>query len=795
MVTKTQSGIRSAMRLISTRLLSAVWISLFVVACGGGGGGSDDGSNNDDPADPSVTPTSVDNTPRFAYVLNRGVIGSYVVDPESGNLIPRGNSQDFFEVNPTDIAVHPNGRFLYISDTGGLAGIRRRKIDTQTGVFSTEAADYAITSAGQIVMHPSGRFLFVRRSIGQPITVLAIDPASGDMSLADESVPLDSDAMYLAPDGEFLYVADNVGDTLIYVFKVNANGKLTAVDGDPGTAGTQPQIFSNIALGLGFNPVNNDVYQVDLPGASLARYRRGANGLLSLADSTPIPNATTSAGTLKGLYVEPQGRFGYLLLGNNKIGGFLIDPDDGSLAPIDYDGVAAGIQHLDFGAAADMIRQLGFEPSGRFVYFGFTGPGPLEKYRIDQATGELSQSTTQTELNKILGIGSGSAMAFSTRTNAPDPGPTFAYSQQGSAVGIHQVNPATGMLTDIGNFALPSSASSIYVDPAHQFLYLAQSSQYGRVRIDQATGALSNFETRANTRPNTIGTGDQGLRFDPHNRFAVQTRESGNGMDLMEVITEFLSSPPNLGLGPTKTAVQFSIDPYTASSNIGASTVRPNSRHIYSTGLVSFSGSAVFVLRMFELAFLPAFFDRVDASAAAGHQDFTLGVACCPRDTIVEPLGRYLLTIELKPANNADNLAVYELDWTTGIPTQRYAESGPVILLNHSTGPDPLHIALDPRGRFAYVPNNNGIAVFRFTRNPTGPALEAVDNDPITAGFQYAVPMGGIRRVTIDPTGQWLFSPGSLGTEGFSIDPATGALVSVGLVSPTALNLQVIGNL
>lgn len=782
-------------RSIAAGLLSAILVPLFVVACGGSGGGSDEEETGDVP----VTTAPIDNTPRFAYVINQGVIGSYVVDPESGNLIPKGNSQNFFETSPTDIAVHPNGRFLYLSDAGG---IKRRKIDNQTGVFSAELADYPVSGARQIAIHPSGRFLFFRRLGTQPITVLAVDAASGDMSLADETDPIPSDAMYLAPGGGFLYAADNgIGAVLIYTYRVEADGSLTAIDADPGVAGVQPQSFSDIGLGVGFNPVNKDVYLVDLVAGSIERYRRRANGLLSFVDSTPILNATLSFNSGQGLYVEPRGRFGYVLLGNNEIAGFAIDPDDGSLAPIDYDGGAADIQHLDFGADAPFIQQFGFEPSGRFAYFGYSAVGPdtLEKYRIDEATGELSQATVQTELNKILGLGAVTAMAFSTRNNAPDPGPTFAYNRLTGAIGIHEVNPATGMLSDIGSFAVPNYNTGPYVDPAHQFLYLGEisPSQYGRVRIDRATGGLSNHETRTNAVPNYITTGDQGLRFEPHNRFAVQTRNNGEGMDLMEVITEVLSSPPNLGLGTAKSDVQFSEDPYSLIGTIGASTVRPNSRHIYSTGLVSgTAGNAAWVLRMFELVATPVSFDRVDASASAGHQDFPLGDPCCPRDTIVEPLGRYLLTLEVRPGNNADNLAVYALDWTTGIPTRRNAITTPFVQPNHSTGPTPLHIALDPRGRFVYVPNDNGIAIFRFTRNPTGPALVAVDNDPMAVDLQQAVPMGGISRVTIDPTGQWLFSPGSLGTEGFSIDPATGALVSVGIVSPTRLDsLQVIGNL
>jgi hypothetical protein len=104
-------------------------------------------------------------------------------------------------------------------------------------------------------------------------------------------------------------------------------------------------------------------------------------------------------------------------------------------------------------------------------------------------------------------------------------------------------------------------------------------------------------------------------------------------MDLMEVVT----GPP-AGLGPSKTDVQFTEDPYTVVGTVGASSVRPNSRHLYSTGLVAGTNpNFVRVLRVFNLVATPVSFDRVDANpATAGHQDFPLSDPA--RDTVVEPL-------------------------------------------------------------------------------------------------------------------------------------------------------------
>jgi 6-phosphogluconolactonase (cycloisomerase 2 family) len=755
---------------------------LVIAGCGGGGG--------DVGVSTSLPSATADNTPRFAYAIDDSVIGAYVVDVESGNLIPRGNSQRFFETSPNDIAARPDGKFLYISDAGGLPAIKIRKLDAQTGIPSPAGADFAVgTNAQQIAIHPTGKYLFYRKSGSNPVTTLALDASTGGMSLVGATAPLSTSGMHLAPDGKYLYTTMDLGDKQIQTFRVAADGSLEIVDADPGTPGDQPQVFAGVAE-PSFNPINGDIYLVDLAGSgSIDRYARDAsNGLLSFIDNTLLSNAMLSAVSLTGMHVEPLGRFGYVQLSGNLIAGFSIDPGDGTLEPIDYDPAIGGIQHLDFGSLANSVSSISFEPSGHFAYFGFKGgTGTIEKFAIDQISGMLSQSTSKPELNRILALdGPVDGIVFTNRTNVPAPQPTYAYSQQSGLIGIHRVDPATGLLTDIGTFATPAY-QRLHLGPAQQYMYLGEAAAYARVRIDQETGALSDREQRTNAAPNNAE--GQGVRFDPHNRFAVQTRTFGDGMDLMEVV----EGPP-AGLGSSKTDVQFTKDPYAFTSSVGASAVRPNSRQLYSTGLIQ--GTTTWMLRLFNLVATPVSFDRVDADAvAAGHQDFPISDG--PLDTVVDPLGRYLLNLELHSvvggATNIDNLAVYELDWITGRPTRRNSLTFPLIVPNHTTGSNPRHIALDPRGRFVYVPTDGGIAAFTFTRSPTGPALEAIDADPGSAAYLFQT-LGGNSKLTIDPTGQWLYSPGSGGTEGFRIDQTTGALTSIGIVSSKSI-VQVMGRL
>ena len=778
-------GTNGTRRVFATLLLTAL-----LAACGGGGGG---GSNS------SSTPSSLtpfDDTPRFAFVVNADVIGGYVVDPENGNLVPRGNSQKFFETMTEAAVPSPDGRFLYFSDIGGIPAIKRYAINPYTGTHSyAQGKEYDVAGSfvRQMLIHPSGKFLFYRSGGNNPITTLAIDTASGDLSPVGQTASITAVEILLSTDGAYLYATVSAGgfNREIQTYSVAADGNLAAVDADAAMGGTQPQAFADSSVPT-LNPANVDFYMVNVSGTgSIDRYRRSGNGLLDFVDNTPMENVAVSTfgSWVDGFLVGPKGLFGYVRVGSDLIAGFTIDPDDGALTAIDYDAVAAGIQHFDSGLPANSIRVVSFEPSGNFVYFGLANlSGTLEKFRIDQVTGQLSRATVKPELDQILGLrGLIDDIVFTNRTGVEPPGPTFAYSRQsGSSIGIHAIDPATGMITDVGGFTVPSY-SFLQVDPAQIYLYLSERGAGGsitRLRIDPETGALSDREARSNTSPNMF----HAPRFDPHNRFAVQTEISGLGLDFMEVVT----GPPG-GLGNPYTSVQFTNDPYTVSNLGGASAARPNSRQIYTTGLADATPNADWKLRLFNLDVTPVGWDRVDADpATGGHQDYSISSRAI--DTVVEPLGRYLLTLETQSLiggfTNTDNLAVYELDWFSGRPTIRQAMTVPLVQRNHTTASNPLQIALDPRGRFVYVPTPSGIAGFAFTRNTSGPALEIIDVDPITAGFGLLQPIGGLSRLAIDPTGQWLYS----GREGFRIDPDTGGLESIGLVSSAPI-VQIIGRL
>jgi DNA-binding beta-propeller fold protein YncE len=73
---------------------------------------------------------------KFAYVANftglgaGGSVSMYTIDATTGVLTPTGTIAT--ELSPTSIAVHPSGKFAYVTNSGSNS-VSMYSIDTATG--------------------------------------------------------------------------------------------------------------------------------------------------------------------------------------------------------------------------------------------------------------------------------------------------------------------------------------------------------------------------------------------------------------------------------------------------------------------------------------------------------------------------------------------------------------------------------------------------------------------------------------------------------------------------------------
>ena len=141
---------------------------------------------------------------------------------------------------------------------------------------------------------------------------------------------------------------------------------------------------------------------------------------------------------------------------------------------------------------------------------------------------------------------------------------------------------------------------------------------------------------------------------------------------------------------------------------------------------------------------------------------------CLPSSVVVDPSGKFAyLTTGSETFGSAGSVLMYTINATTGALT-------PMGTI--ATGTDPVSVALDPAGKFAYVTNSNSNDVSMYTINATTGALTstgtiATGADPVS--------------VAVDPAGKFAYVTNcdSNDVSMYTIDATTGALTSTGTIA------------
>jgi 6-phosphogluconolactonase len=140
-------------------------------------------------------------------------------------------------------------------------------------------------------------------------------------------------------------------------------------------------------------------------------------------------------------------------------------------------------------------------------------------------------------------------------------------------------------------------------------------------------------------------------------------------------------------------------------------------------------------------------------------------IATGAQSIAVDPSGRFVYV----PNTVSNDVSRYSIDATTGALTPGApvtAGNGPMSIVL-TVGPTPVIF----RPRFAYVANLNSDTVSAFAIDAATGALTPAPGSPFAAGV-------GPIAVTVDPTGRFAYvaNAGSNDISGYTIDPASGGL-------------------
>ncbi len=386
--------------------------------------------------------------PAGKFVYLSGGIGlpgrlcGFAIDPVTlawTPVTPPGVKPAAVGSNPRTVAIEPSGRFLYVA--GDLDGtVSGFAVDRVTGVPSPLPGSPFATGGSlpiPVVIDRSGRFMYVGQSTGSfdgSIAVLAIDSTTGALSHTPGS-PFPNAvnfgriaALALSPDGRFLFT----GGSALATYTVNpATGAPTRIASRAG-----------YYYGLAVDPTGRFLFGVDDTDDLLHGFSIAADGILAPVGVPQkfgsVTQVTPAIATVADLvYVGNAGAGG--------IYGFRINPSTGALAPVAGSPFASPKLLSAFAASANLPPSIQVDAGDNIVAtVGVHGGRPPYAWSI--VGGALPPGST---LNATTGV-------FSGVLNAPG---TYSFMVRATD-SLGATASATKSITVIGS-AVPTPVSVV----------------------------------------------------------------------------------------------------------------------------------------------------------------------------------------------------------------------------------------------------------------------------------------------------------------------------------------------
>jgi 6-phosphogluconolactonase len=336
----------------------------------------------------------------FAYVgtytakTNSKGIYVYRFDATTGQLSAMGVAAE--SIDPSFLAVHPNGKYLYaVNELGEYGGAKSGAVSA----FAIGKKSGKLTLLNQvpsggadpcyISFDKTGKFVLVANYTGGSAAVFPIleDGKLGKASafIRHEGHGLDKKRqegphahwIETSPDNRFALVADlGLDEVLVYKF-----------DSSAGTLAPHQPAFAKLKPGSGprhaaFHPNGKFVFVVsELNSTATAFSYDAKNGTLKeIGSVSTLPPGFSGRNDVAEVAVHPNGKFLYVSnRGNDSIAILSIDGSKGTLTPI------GGIP-----TEGKEPRHFAIDPTGRYLLAENQLSNTIVIFKIDPATGSLS---------------------------------------------------------------------------------------------------------------------------------------------------------------------------------------------------------------------------------------------------------------------------------------------------------------------------------------------------------------------------------------------------------------------
>jgi 6-phosphogluconolactonase len=290
--------------------------------------------------------------------------------------------------NPSYLALHPTGRFLYATNEEAHASSAP---DNAISAFEI-AADGSLTLLNQqpslggapcfVAITPDGRFVLTANYVGGNVVLYSIGP-DGRLAAASDNVQHHTahdrtphaHSINLAPGGRYALACD-LGLDKIFVYEIDPARKKLAqravVDLPPGSGPRH----------LDFHPNGQTVYVINELNATMAVFAwdgRTGGALVAVQIISTVPADYAGTSWCADVHVHPTGRFVY---GSNRA--------HDSIVIYAVDQTSGRLRLLGHEATRGLTpRSFALSPDGDLLLVANQNSDTVVVFRVDDATGRL----------------------------------------------------------------------------------------------------------------------------------------------------------------------------------------------------------------------------------------------------------------------------------------------------------------------------------------------------------------------------------------------------------------------
>jgi 6-phosphogluconolactonase len=177
---------------------------------------------------------SIDNRFAFACDMNADRLMAYRFDAAKGKLTPASPASIAIKGGPRHLAFRPDGRFAYVVSSN-TSTVTAFAYDAKTGglralqTISTVPESYdGPNTAAEIAVHPSGKYLYVSNRGHNSVVLFTIDDAQGTLTYVEEQGTGGKTPRHFAlePSAKHLAIANQDSDTVLAARVDAGNGRL-----------------------------------------------------------------------------------------------------------------------------------------------------------------------------------------------------------------------------------------------------------------------------------------------------------------------------------------------------------------------------------------------------------------------------------------------------------------------------------------------------------------------------------------------------------------------------------------